>query len=429
MANKKITDLPDIGTPASGDLLEIVDISEGVSKRVAVSNLGSSLQVYESGETPIENVDEIEFDGATVTDDGGGKVTVTVTGGGGIPDAPNDTFGYIRKDLSWTKINIIDLLTVGNREINLAIDENILFDGGVFAQVISCAGLGGDTTIIIPISTDGNFPEYIIHNETDYVIDLVSEEPILAPLIGNNFIIPKNSLCFIRPMYNTDLVVGWSVTYQLNEVSGGNFIPLSGTEVGNPVTGDIEMNGGVLKVYDSENDVTGYFEGSFFSVDALSFFFRRRDIGADVRVVFPTTSSTVVGLDFSNLTGGKSIGVKNKDGLIVVEEVINGGIIGENDYSTDDPTNLNIYAQRQYVQNQIQNTTITIELFDALEVDFYAPDDLKINSTAVIVGSGTITLKVNNVAYTLGALINQGDKITVTTTALSTVVNLVGKYE
>jgi len=40
MANKKITDLVDIGTPASGDLLEIVDISEGVSKRVAVSALG-----------------------------------------------------------------------------------------------------------------------------------------------------------------------------------------------------------------------------------------------------------------------------------------------------------------------------------------------------------------------------------------------------
>jgi hypothetical protein len=40
MANKKITELPDIGTPASGDLLEIVDISEGVSKRVAVSALG-----------------------------------------------------------------------------------------------------------------------------------------------------------------------------------------------------------------------------------------------------------------------------------------------------------------------------------------------------------------------------------------------------
>ena len=39
MANKKITDLVDIGTPASGDLLEIVDVSEGVSKRVAVSAL------------------------------------------------------------------------------------------------------------------------------------------------------------------------------------------------------------------------------------------------------------------------------------------------------------------------------------------------------------------------------------------------------
>jgi hypothetical protein len=46
---------------------------------------GFNLTVYETGETPIENIDEIEFDGATVTDDGGGKITVTITGDGGTP--------------------------------------------------------------------------------------------------------------------------------------------------------------------------------------------------------------------------------------------------------------------------------------------------------------------------------------------------------
>jgi hypothetical protein len=46
MANKKITDLTDIGTPANDDLLEIVDVSdltdspEGTSKKVLVSALG-----------------------------------------------------------------------------------------------------------------------------------------------------------------------------------------------------------------------------------------------------------------------------------------------------------------------------------------------------------------------------------------------------
>jgi hypothetical protein len=84
MANKKITDLVDIGTPASGDLLEIVDVSEGVSKRVTVGNL-SNLQINEEGETPISNVNRVEFANATVEDLGSGTVKVTPLGGGDVP--------------------------------------------------------------------------------------------------------------------------------------------------------------------------------------------------------------------------------------------------------------------------------------------------------------------------------------------------------
>jgi len=73
-------------------------------------------------------------------------------------------------------------------------------------------------------------------------------------------------------------------------------------------------------------------------------------------------------------------------------------------------------------------STFTIELIDTLTVDFYAPNDLKINSTTLISGSGTITLEVNNNPYTLTTLINQGDKITVITTTPS-VINLNSRYE
>jgi hypothetical protein len=70
MANKKITDLVDIGTPASGDLLEIVDISEGVSKRVAVSALGggSTPTLQEVTDEGNETTNPIRFntDGSTV---------------------------------------------------------------------------------------------------------------------------------------------------------------------------------------------------------------------------------------------------------------------------------------------------------------------------------------------------------------------------
>ena len=69
---------------------EVSIVSQPNITKVYVNNNGSgganfNLKVYETGETPIENIDEIEFDGATVTDDGGGKVTVTISGGGGTP--------------------------------------------------------------------------------------------------------------------------------------------------------------------------------------------------------------------------------------------------------------------------------------------------------------------------------------------------------
>jgi len=72
--------------------------------------------------------------------------------------------------------------------------------------------------------------------------------------------------------------------------------------------------------------------------------------------------------------------------------------------------------------------TFTIELIDALTVDFYAPDDLKINTTSSISGSVTASLSVNNSAYTLTDLIDQGDKITVTAASAS-VFNLNARYE
>lgn len=86
------------------------------------------------------------------------------------------------------------------------------------------------------------------------------------------------------------------------------------------------------------------------------------------------------------------------------------------------------YPTTLAVVNETKKVTITVELIDLLTTNFYAPNALRINSTALISGSGTITLKVNDVAYTLGNLITQGAKITVETTTAS-VYNLIGIYE
>ena len=85
-----------------------------------------------------------------------------------------------------------------------------------------------------------------------------------------------------------------------------------------------------------------------------------------------------------------------------------------------DGTSWNAYDHSQ--------ATITVELISQLTTNFYAPNALRINSTSLISGSGTLTLKVNDVAYTLGNLIPQGAKITAETSS-SSVYNLISIYE
>ena len=91
-----------------------------------------------------------------------------------------------------------------------------------------------------------------------------------------------------------------------------------------------------------------------------------------------------------------------------------------------------IYTTTSAVATQITNenkkATITVELISQLTTNFYAPNALRINSTALISGSGTLTLKVNDVSYTFGNLIPQGAKITAETTS-SSVYNLISIYE
>jgi len=65
----------------------------------------------------------------------------------------------------------------------------------------------------------------------------------------------------------------------------------------------------------------------------------------------------------------------------------------------------------------------TIELIDALTVNFYAPYQMVITSVSNVLNAPTITLQDDNVAYTLGNTIAIGSKITVTASVAS-VVNL-----
>jgi hypothetical protein len=63
----------------------------------------------------------------------------------------------------------------------------------------------------------------------------------------------------------------------------------------------------------------------------------------------------------------------------------------------------------------------TIELIDALTVDFYAPYNLSIGSVTNILNSPTITIQDDGAAYTLGNTIASGSRITITANTASVV--------
>ena len=136
-----------------------------------------------------------------------------------------------------------------------------------------------------------------------------------------------------------------------------------------------------------------------------------------------THDKTLVGLGNVDNTSdlNKPISTATQTALDLKENVANKAT----DLSS--PNN-NKYPTTLAVVNETKKATITVELISQLTTNFYAPNALRINSTALISGSGTLTLKVNDVAYTLTDLIPQGAKITAETTS-SSVYNLISIYE
>ena len=135
-------------------------------------------------------------------------------------------------------------------------------------------------------------------------------------------------------------------------------------------------------------------------------------------------------------TTKEDVGLGNVDNTSDLNKPISNATqnaLNSKENSSNKVTDLNTpnnttFPTTQAIINENKKATITVELINSLTTSFYAPNALRINSTALINGSGTIALKVNDVAYTLGNLIIQGAKITVETTTAS-VYNLIGIYE
>lgn len=100
------------------DDFAVSDEGSGVAKVTFIGTAAGAITVEEDGDTPIANVDHIVFDGATVTDDTGGQVTVSGFGGGGggagitILQPTSDT--YVNSQATTTNSDTEDILILDN---------------------------------------------------------------------------------------------------------------------------------------------------------------------------------------------------------------------------------------------------------------------------------------------------------------------------
>jgi hypothetical protein len=149
----------------------------------------------------------------------------------------------------------------------------------------------------------------------------------------------------------------------------------------------------------------------------------------DVLYLSPTTAGRLTNIKPTGATGhivvmGYVEYAHANNGAIYVK-IMNGWELDElhNVYITN-PTGgagLEYQASTQlWIDAGIQ---YTVELIDALTVNFYAPYQMVITSVSNVLNSPTITIQDDNVTYTLGNTIAIGSKITVTASTAS-VVNL-----
>jgi hypothetical protein len=149
----------------------------------------------------------------------------------------------------------------------------------------------------------------------------------------------------------------------------------------------------------------------------------------DVLYLSPTTAGRITNIKPSGATGHIVV-----IGYVEYAHANHGAIYVKimNGWELDELHNVSITSPTGGAGLEYQTSTAlwidasiqyTIELMDALTVDFYAPYNMSINSVTNIKNSPTITLQDDGAAYTLGASIAVGSKITVTA-SIAGVANL-----
>jgi hypothetical protein len=302
------TDLTDTPSSYTGQADKVVKVKTDETGLEFGDPSGFNLQINEEGETSISNVNRVEFANATVEDLGSGAVKVTPLGGGATP-------------------NLEAVLLEGSRKGIALEGDYTLTSADIATKLIADDGLGisADFEITIPQSvypmagSDNAFGSFLFINRSTFNCTIVADEGVFLNNIEEGTkVIPPNTMVIIDSIASNGQD-DWQ-TFLIPTTlggGGGDFVPLSGTTAGNPVTGDIVIADAVAFVPSAD--------------DAGSFYIGNLENGAI------------------------NVGENGILSFVANDNPNFYGFSGQVDYSAIDPTNKLIYAQRWYVDNAVAN--------------------------------------------------------------------------
>jgi len=382
MANVKITELGPASTPLAGsELIEIVQ--GGVNKKVEVNEVGGGggvTEFIELTDVPASYTGQASKVVAVKVDEtglefvAGGGTTPTLqevltegNNANGLEIILSDISGDIQK-ISATSGDInIDSDAYG---VHIRADAGLTVDNGISVQngIIIQNGLAGGVILNSSNTTAGRYVEFpdkdgtiaFLDDIPSGAVDSVNGQTGVVVLDSDDISEGATNLYFtdtralgaipdatptvkgIAKLYtslgsNTDGAVDQNT---VNTALQG-YIQLSGTTVGNPVTGDIEFGSVSVPTVGIINNQGGTVQSVVLD----------NDIGF-VNIYSTPDAFTNYG---QILVDGAGVSLINNGVSVVLNE--QKGMFSVTDFSAEDPTDLNIYAQRQYVANAIAGVT------------------------------------------------------------------------
>lgn len=176
----------------------------------------ATLIVAEVDGAIISGVNRINIDGATLTDNGNGIITITISGG--AVDSVNGQTGVVSIDLQ-------QILNRADRPVGPILDGDTLESINAHYNLLQCSGLSTDTTFIIPVQYIPQDPDYEgenqaelkILNDSDFTITLTPDTDVTINGTFDSYTIPKNAIAILKCL-NT---FAWSLTFQYADIPSG----------------------------------------------------------------------------------------------------------------------------------------------------------------------------------------------------------------